>query len=204
MRTSLYTLLLVTASLSLAAAQTEKGRWTVGTQVGSLTYLDQGTSHYKSFSASLTPLAGYFIANGLLLGTGVPLSFSRQTSSGLTNKYTTSGIGLSPFVRYYFGPSVLKPYVGLSYSYVRNNSNYKTQLGDVSGKGYSSSLTPTVGITYFLNRNVALNAGLNYTILTSETPYVYFSSQPTATIINSKSDYKSLSLSIGFQLFFGK
>ena len=70
MKNSLYTFLLIVASLSFATAQTEKGRWTVGTDVGNLSYQDQ--NNYKTFSANLTPSAGYFLTNGLLVGTGVP------------------------------------------------------------------------------------------------------------------------------------
>ena len=119
---------------------------------------------------------------------------------------TTTGIGLSPFIRYYFGASALKPYAGLSYSYVRNGNRFETPFGDASGKGYSTNLSPTIGIAYFINRNIALNAGLNYNIQTNETSYLQLvgSPQPTPAVTTTKSDYKSLSLSIGFQLFFGK
>ncbi|GAB3644186.1 outer membrane beta-barrel protein [Spirosoma arcticum] len=208
MKNSIYILLLVTVSLSIATAQTERGRWTVGTQVGGLSYFDQGNISYKSFSANLTPLAGYFVSNGLLIGTGLPLNLSiiKSGSSTFRDETTTTGIGLSPFIRYYFGPSALKPYVGLSYSYVRSGNKFETPFGDVSGKGYSTNLSPTVGIAYFINRNIALNAGLNYNIQTSETSYIRFvgSSQPAPMVTTTKSDYKSLSLTIGFQLFFGK
>jgi outer membrane protein len=204
MKKSLYTLLLVGMSLSLATAQTEKGRWTVGTEAGNLIYRNQNFN--KTFSADLTPSAGYFLANGLLVGTGLPISFTHQTASSFISKYTGTGIGLSPFIRYYFGPSRLKPYAGLSYSYIRVSRQYVTPGGDASGKGYSTVFAPTVGLAYFINRTVALNAGLNYTSATSDTPGLRFSGQPnpTPSVIMLKSNDKSLSLAVGFQLFFGK
>ena len=208
MKTLLYSLLLVAVSVSAATAQTEKGRWTVGVSVGNFNYQNRGDG-YAAFTGNLSPSAGYFIASNLVIGTGVPLSLSTSKQGQgypYVQKSTVTGIGLSPFVRYYFGKSPLRPYVGLSYSYVRNSSQYKTQLGDVSNNGYSSTVTPTVGIAYFVNRNVALNAGLNYNIQTNESGYLTFTGQtnPTPIIMSAKSENKSLSLNIGFQLFFGK
>lgn len=204
MKKSLYTLLLVIASVSVATAQTEKGRWTAGANVGNLSYQDQNT--LRSFAANLTPSAGYFVANGLLIGTGLPLSLSSSNNRNIRNNTLSTGIGLSPFIRYYFGPSALKPYAGFFYSYVRSSISYKTPLGDVSGTGYSSTLAPTLGIAYFVNRNIALNAGLNYTIRTGKTPGIAFSGQmgPAVRVVDFRTESKLLSLNIGFQLFFGK
>lgn len=207
MKKSLYTILLITSSLSVATAQTEKGRWTVGTDVGNLSYQDQ--NYYRSFQGNLTPSAAYFVANRLLIGTGIPLglSTSSSSSSAFRSEYHNEEIGLSPFVRYYFGPSAFKPYVGVSYSYLHISRQYVTPSGDGSGTGYSTALAPTVGIAYFINRSIALNAGLNYNIRTSKTPYPDFSNSPSPPVLrvtDIKSDDKSLSLSIGFQLFFGK
>jgi outer membrane protein len=96
--------------------------------------------------------------------------------------------------------------VGLSYNYTYINRQYVTPTGDASGKGYSTAFAPTLGIAYFTNRNVALNAGLNYNIETQESPALNFSGQPSRvpTVVTFKSENKLLSLNIGFQLFFGK
>lgn len=135
-----------------------------------------------------------------------PLSLFKQVGSGFAIKYIDAGVGLSPFIRYYFGLSAFKPYVCLSYSYTHISRQYVTSRGDASGKGYSTNLAPTVGIAYFISRNVALNAGLNYNILNSEIPLLSFADQSSnvPTVVASKSESRSLSLNIGFQLFFGK
>lgn len=194
--------MLVLIGLSAAIAQTEKGRWTVGADVGNLSYQDQYA--YKTFSANLLPSAGYFLATGLVIGTGVPLSFERQTDNGFATKYTATEIGLSPFVRYYLGTAALKPYVGIAYKYTGLNRHYNLSNTDISGKGHSSAFAPAVGIAYFINRNVALNAGLNYNIETNETPFLSFADSSAPAIFVQRSTDKSFSLNIGFQLFFGK
>ncbi|WP_460985256.1 outer membrane beta-barrel protein [Spirosoma fluminis] len=187
----------------VASAQTETGRWMVGVSVGSLTYQDQPSTGYKTFSVSLSPSAGYFVMDNLLVGTGLPLSVStsKTDNPGLLLKTTTTGIGLAPFVRYYFGESKLKPYIGVSYSYTANHYTYKTRLDKASGSGHTSLLVPGIGLAYFINRNIALNAGLNYTIQTTQTPYIQLA--PAPTIINSSSDFKLITLGVGFQLFLG-
>jgi outer membrane protein len=204
MKTSLVTCVLVWITSVAVLAQTEKGRWMVGLSVGSLTYQEQPSTNYKAFSISLSPSAGYFVINNLLVGTGLPLSLStsKTDNPGLPIKSTSTGIGLAPFVRYYFGESKLKPYVGISYSYSQNKYTYKTLLGDVSGTGHTTFIVPGVGLAYFINRNVALNASLNYTIQTTQTPYLQLT--PSPSIINSSSDFKLITLGIGFQVFLGK
>ena len=208
MKTTFFTLILVMMGVSTAIAQTEKGRWTVGVSIGNFTYQDNNTS--KTFTGSLAPSAGYFVANNLLVGTGLPLSLS-TSKPGQSNpflvKSTTTGIGLSPFIRYYFGKSALKPYVGVSYSYAYMHYAYKVLPifgNDASTNGYATSLVPTLGVAYFINRNIALNTGLNYNILNSKIGYYTPVSSVSPRVGTIEFDLKSLSLSIGFQIFLGK
>lgn len=197
---------LLLTGFQFATAQTERGRWMVGTQIGGFTYSEQNNGGTKTISASLAPLAGYFMANNLLLGTGVPLSYSNTKPSfaGLITQTTNVSIGLSPFIRYYVGPSSLKPYVGLAYSYSFTNTKYETQTGVVSGDGRSTMLTPTAGVAYFINRNVALSAGLNYSIQTSESVRLGGATASAPAITEFTTNSKALSLNLGFQLFFGR
>ena len=193
----------------IGEAQTEKGQWTVGTQVGNLSYQNQDESRTISFS--ITPSAGYFIINGLVIGTGIPVSMSNQKNTNETAFYRrnkSSTIGLAPFIRYFLGEKKLKPYVGLAYSY--SKTSYKASSRGLVGffeseaKGKITAFTPTVGLAYFLSRNLGLTAGLNYNINhqdqegTSSVPGF-----PPGTS-SYTSDTKSLSLSVGFQLFIGR
>lgn len=203
MKNSLYTLLLLLMSLSLATAQTEKGRWTVGADVGNLSYSSQ--YGYRSFSGSLSPSAGYFAVNNLVAGAGLPVSFGTGSSNSRDYRYQTTVVGLSPFVRYYFGAASLKPYVGVSYAYSRTSqrTNSPNPNQQSTYKGFSSNVSPNVGLAYFINRTVSLNAGLSYvkSWYNNGAPD-YNNGGIRVESITTKSDY--LSLNVGFQLFFGK
>jgi outer membrane protein len=135
-----------------ASAQTEKGRWTVGAQIGNFTY-QKPAGGSRSFSGSLAPSAGYFVANGVVVGTGIPFSFSSTKLGQAFGNYDNlrqnqTAIGLSPFVRYYVGSAKLKPFVGLAYSYSRTVIKNKTDTGggaESKSSGYTTALTPTLG-----------------------------------------------------------
>ena len=186
-------------SVSVATAQTEKGRWTVGASVGNFQYSSQ--NQYRSFSGSISALAGYFVANSLVIGTGLPMSLSTTNYPGY--KYVLTGVGLSPFVRYYLGSKVVRPYVGLTYSYTHNRQHIDNPIQNSTATGYTSSVLPTVGVAWFINRTAALNAGLSYVYQRSKNASsAYDAAGNPIEIPVSTSKY--LSLGIGFQLFFGK
>lgn len=203
MRIIVFTLAFMMMGLSAVMAQTEKGSWMVGADIGNFSYSSQ--NGYRSFSASVAPSAGYFVAPNLVVGTGLPFSLS-------TNKYyNPSGdaharnisIGLSPYIRYYVGERKLKPYVGVSYAYSRTSQRRESGGQIDTGSGSTSSLLPSLGVAYFINRAVALQAGLTYVWDRYKSAYVAYDANgnqidvPVAT-----STY--LSLGIGFQIFLGK
>jgi outer membrane protein W len=204
MKKTLSILLLLVASLSAVTAQTEKGRWTVGASVGSLSYNSQPDS--RSFSGSFSPSVGYFVANNLVVGTGLPVSFGSTLSKKVDYSASNNSIGLSPFVRYYFGATSLKPYVGLSYAYSRTrqriDNDFSGNSQHATYKGFSSSISPTVGLAYFINRTVALNAGVSYVVSQYNNGTVFYISGVPVESATSRSNY--LAFGIGFQLFFGK
>lgn len=190
------TLALVVVVVGTALGQTQKGNWQVGAQVGDFSY--RKTSVSNEFTGSITPSVGYFVANNLLLGTGVPLSLTTFRMDA--TKSTYKGIGLAPFVRYYVGSARLKPYVGVSYSYNQINRNYSSVSSSGSSTQRTSILSPGLGLAYFVTKNVGLHAGLNYNFqqLSNEGSNTSPNSQP----LSFSSDSKTLSLNIGFQLFF--
>ncbi|GAB3743485.1 outer membrane beta-barrel protein [Spirosoma lituiforme] len=205
MKTRLILLLLTLAPSLISQAQTQKGRWTIGAELGNLTYQHQ--DQFNSFKASLTPAAGYFITNGLVLGAGLPISGGTQKSEYVGyyfNKSSNFTIGLSPFARYYFGKTNLKPYLGFAYSY--SGITGKVESNDTAGmntgetKGHSSMLMPTLGLAYFVNSTIALALNLNYNVSHLEETTTNTQYAPGSYI----SDTRNLSLGIGFQLFLGK
>ena len=209
MRTIGFTGIVMMLSYTLSLAQTERGRWQVGTQTGDLSYVDNGTRGSKLFSGSLVPSAGYFIAKNLVVGAGLPLSLSsRRTQDAFSvngayeSKSTITGIGIAPFMRYYLGEAKLKPFLGLSYSYVLNRANYQSYTGVKSSEGHTSVITPNLGLAYFITRNIALNATLRYNVQ-SQSSYFLVPS-PSGVDTGPAVTTKSLDFGLGFQLFLGK
>ncbi|WP_461149174.1 outer membrane beta-barrel protein [Spirosoma pulveris] len=203
MKAFVCTCLILLTSLTIASAQTEKGRWTVGATVGNFTYSKKDV--YSSFSASLTPSVGYFAVNNLEVGTGVPFSLSTSKYVNQNGNIRNSGtsIGLSPYVRYYVGSAKLKPFVGLAYGYSWTRIRNRDSGQDTKGNGFTSTLTPTIGVAYFINRSVALNASLNYISQRYKSAYINYNSGGTQIEIPvSTTNY--MSLGIGFQIFLGQ
>lgn len=207
MKKPFVTLLISLTCLLSGFAQTEKGRWTVGAQIGNLTLRTK--DQFTSFAVDLTPSAGYTVTDGLIVGAGLPI-YGGITRSGYGGDYYnhSSGfnIGLAPFLRYYIGQSSFKPYIGVAYSYSRVRGEVESNVPTVGystgdTKGYATALIPTVGVAYFTSRNLALTAGLNYNVNYSQQTTTY-TLQPSSNDYISKDRY--LALSIGFQLFIGK
>ncbi len=198
-----FTLTLLLTGLSSVVAQTEKGRWMVGASVGNFSYSAQNGN--KSFAGSISPSAGYFVANNLVVGTGIPLGLSTNNYYDPTGEIhaSTINMGVSPYVFYYFGSSKLKPYVGVSYTYSKTEHRIRSGSQTNTDNGYTSSVIPTVGVAYFINRTVALSAGLNYVWDRYKTAYAVYdvSGNPIETPVSTS---KYLSLGIGFQIFLGK
>jgi outer membrane protein len=205
MKKGLFTVVALVVTSSLVQAQTEKGRWLVGAQVGNGSYQDQNQAW--SFSIDLTPSAGYFVAKNLLVGARLPLSFDRSRSyefvfpnpNTLTTSTSTS-YGLGPFARYYIGEGKLKPYVGASFTYGRSTTKREQGSLLVNQKINYTQISPTVGLAYFINRNVALNAGISYDISRYNYDISGSSSRPGTFAATNK----AFSLDIGFQILFGK
>lgn len=208
MRLSLPAMILLILTCHIQSiAQTEKGRWTAGTQLSDLTYQTQEGG--RAFSAKLTPSAGYFITNGFVLGAGVPLGLATQTlDDPLSPSIHTvaTSVGLAPFVRYYAGSGKLKFLIGASYSYSKTSSKLTTELPDsfVSDRsGHTTTLTPTTGLTYFFSRTIGLSMALNYDITHQETKTI-ISTSTTRREDTASGDSKSLAFGAGLQVFFGK
>lgn len=197
MRKSIAILFILIMGGTLAQAQTEKGRWTVGAQVGSLSYSSSGEPYKtRNFSLSLSPSVGYFVAKNLAVGTSLPVSYltygSTLQGSSARSKLNATSLGLGPFIRYYIGSAKLRPFANASYtySYFWQNST-DASMGQESKSHFNySSYTVGVGAAYFINNTVSLDASLNYGDTLDKNR-------------NSLSN-GSTTLNVGFRLFFGK
>ena len=203
MKTVALTLVFQLTVFVLSYAQTDQGRWQIGTQIGHFRYQNGGQYATKSFAGSIAPTVGHFVAKNLLIGAGVPLSHTTAYLKSPDFKTYQTSFGLSPFLNYYFGQSKLKPYIGIAYSYNRTINYYRSFLrGESSAKGYSTVLAPYMGIAYFVSPNIALNAGLSFNVKHQEQGFL--DNIPLQYQDSHLVDSKFSTLDIGFQLYLGK
>jgi hypothetical protein len=127
-----------------------------------------GSYNHKSkvISLSLSPVFGYFILDGLILGLSPSFSYkydkSISTYSSLNETWESKGhsysIGLSAFVKYYFKSCI---FIGLEsgYTHLFNKNNIEL-LNNNTNNGFSVS--PNFGYAIFINPKVSIEPSLNY------------------------------------------
>ena len=157
------------ATLSMSAQETEfessvkKGRINLA---GSLSMVlddydsENNTSRYKNIN--LRPTIGYVIQENLILGAFFDFRHGQyennyvNNNSDVTDRNTLKGYGLGIFVKKYI--SVVGRLffdLGAGVSYSRNSYEYSNDSNvDNYSDQYGVNITP--GITYFLNKNLAL------------------------------------------------
>lgn len=188
------TLILTSA---LATAQTEKGRFLVGGSLGfkstKINY-DQG-SDYESFGYNISPVVSYFIVDELAVGMSVPYGYDKSTSN---NRETVSNtISFGPSLRYYipFGKSAIFPTVSYSFGKLTTEGPVFDPLsGSVQERVVESNINTLIlgaGYTYFLNKNIGLEAILSY--LNRNIDY-------ESNIFNGSQE-SSFNFNIGFQIY---
>ena len=206
MKNSIYILLLVTVSLSIATAQTERGRWTVGAQVGNVSYRSSNSGPLSSRNTTvlLAPSGGYFIANNVAVGASLPIYYgyyrSRYptTSSFTPAEIKNTQIGLAPFIRAYIGSSKLRPFVNATVGFTQqwySSTNFNT-TNQVKNSDNFFTYGGAVGVAYFVNQNVSLDASLGYS---------GGEQRNTADLLNGATTLPgSFGLNVGFRLFLGR
>lgn len=196
MKSLLHILLLIAASLSVATAQTEKGLWTVGTQVGNISYRPSSTN--RSATALLSPSAGYFVANNVAIGASVPIlySYSRSSLSSFASVYRDTQVGLSPYVRAYLGASKFRPFLNATVGYNQMWNSYTSARGLTKTNSSFVSYGVSAGVAYFINHNITLDASLGYTGGERANLADFFN--------NGVTQEQSIRVSVGFRLFLGR
>jgi hypothetical protein len=172
----LTTALLCSLFLLSSYGQTEKGTWMLGGEASTdLSF----QSNNNSFSVAISPGMGYFLADNLALGSGIPLLLITGEN------YRYIGYGITPFIRYYFGPpSEFMFFVTGAFGI----SGWSSKYDDTTNS--SSAITGSAGVggTYFLNESIGLEIILGYTY-------------------DKTKDYdpsSNIALSAGFQIYFGR
>jgi hypothetical protein len=225
-------MLMVLIAAATAGAQTKKGTWTFGADVGS-GYIESTSSEYSnssssniskskgsSFGIGVYPMFGYFIADNIAIGASLSFSFSSgssdssETASTATSTYKSSStyVFLGPFFRFYFGGAGSK---GLPYLQVGAGvSLYPSYSGDASyssGSAYHFSYKKYTGVQaevelgyeHFLNPSIGIKYYVGYSY--NHYDYSYFYDYVTGTdyTYNSKSSYGSINFGVGLQIYLG-
>jgi len=186
-------LLFTVLTLSTAFAQFEKGRILAGGSVSFSATTDKTkansttTTNGKTTSFDFGPKAGYFFINNLAAGIGLDARTSTYKDENSTYKYTTSGVSVSPFVRYY-----LKPGIFFQGTFGGGPSKTKVTNNNVTSTTKFSTANWSLGAGYawFLNNKVAIE------------PFIGYGSQISKNKGNDVKDINSsLFINIGFQIY---
>jgi hypothetical protein len=138
------------------------------------------TSNQKHITISFSPLFGYFVTDGLVIGISPSYSYS-QVKFGFSGERSTKSMGISPFIKYYFNNGF---FTGLE-------SGYSYSIENIDKIEYNSlSFKPSVGYAFFVNSKVSIEPSLEYYFskVINETDIPYFK-------INE------LLFSVGFHIF---
>lgn len=181
----------IALSLSVAA-QTEKGSWMVGGNVGNIN-LGFGNST-TNFSIDVEPIGLYFITDNLGIGGRVLLGVNSSSSdiAGVKSSATILGYGIAPTLRYYFTTMGKGKIFGEgAVGFGGTSTTTKTAGISTTESDNSTGFSLGVGYNYFFNPHVALEAGLRYV-----NKFAY--NAPTAV------SESNVNVNVGFQIFFPK
>jgi outer membrane protein len=118
----------------------------------------------KGIQFSLAPQVGFFVIDGLAVGLQLDLSVSSFKPDGADDRESETVVFFSPFVKYYYGTAPLKPFAEAAVGV----GSYKTKEPDYFEGGTNTYTTGMfgfqfdVGVAYFLNDNVSLDAALGF------------------------------------------
>ena len=175
---------------SASYAQTEKGNWFAGSDLG-LSYSSEtntpkydGTKGNKTTESTfkITPNVNYFVIDNLAVGLGLEYSTTKKESSD-ENKFA-----IAPNATYFFPLSAnLAPFVGAKVGYAMASAG-SSDASKYNGLVFGGK----AGIAYFVNQGAAI------------TGYVGYDSYSLKNKANSKVETQRgiLGVGVGVALFF--
>lgn len=119
-------------------------------------------SNSNTLSFGVSPKIGLFIIDNLAIGVKLPIGFQFQEDEN-NDKFSSASLGISPFLKYYFGTSNIKPYLNgsVGFSNLVMKDDPATGPSDKNTVGmFSFELGGGFGI--FLNDKVSVDIGLGY------------------------------------------
>jgi len=169
MRTLIFVSLAL-CTVSILHAQLNKGQWLVGGSAGFTATnhsVDNGST--KTTNLQLNPGVGYFVINKLAVGVRAGVIFGHELDNYGTPRNTfetnTTGLSVTPYLRYYFLPKTNKINLLGDISYSNINSKITSATADApnsTSKSNGHAFTFAAGPAFFINRHIALEITASY------------------------------------------
>ena len=189
---TIYAFIIYLFVMSSALAQTDKGDQIAGVQVGNIVL---SRKENLGSAVLLKPIYGVFISKGLVAGVGIP--FYHFTNNSSVFSIRTTQIGVSPFVRYYVGSSIIKPFISVSGGLLRT-SIVENSVRSAPKNNLLYSLGG--GAALFLNESISVDLLVNYTGVNDKDYYT-----PDGYVQNSLGlgFANAININLAFQIYFG-
>lgn len=139
-----------------AGSQTRAGRFTAGASIVFSSQNNEGNTQTASAqSLTAAPAVGFFVANNLLVGISVPITWNKADGP---SKTTETILGLAPYVRAYLSSTRLRPYAGVTATY--STYSFKQDPYPRERISHTVGAALTGGLAYLLGRNFIAEANL--------------------------------------------
>jgi outer membrane protein len=123
---------------------------------------DGSGTHGNIIRFGISPRIGFFIIDNLAVGVKLPIGFQFQEDKN-NDKFSSTSLGISPFLKYYFGTSNIKPYLNGSIGFSNMTMKDDPDIGATNKTTvgvFSYELGGGFGV--FLNDKVSLDIGIGY------------------------------------------
>ena len=160
MKKLLLSLVAVAGLVYGANAQTEKGKFILGGNVG-FNSTKVETAAKADVSFSIVPSVGYFVGNNFAIGTGVGYNYNKTVSSFRENQ----AFVVAPFGRYYVGLSDQFKFFGqLSVPMAFGNNKIVDAQGNVGAKTETTTnigVNIAPGFAFFPTKRIGIEVSVN-------------------------------------------
>jgi len=151
----LFLTLTAVAALTFASqAQTEKGKFIVGGQLGFESSKIKDTDN-KGNSFSINPTVGYFVSDNWVVGTGVGYNWAKAESSKEAS-VKVDAFKVAPFVRNYVGDGQFKFFSQLSVPMAWGKNTVTAAGTDVESKFENYGVEIAPGFAFFPTSKVGI------------------------------------------------
>jgi len=204
--------LVIMTSYNQSFAQTEKGSSFSGPGLDmGYSYSSSKGSLYNTISQNVFIYTGFwtghFVADNLAIGPGfgVWYQLNKNTSGDYYRKSISLSIGLSPFIRYYFGNNQkTKLFIqvdgGISYGVSFDEYTLWDGIQYVIKQDQSNNLSGhagiAMGVAYFINQVIGIESSLSYL-------YTYNQYSQNSDF-DTKTNTHALGIGIGLNYYFAK